>query len=54
MTLVVADSGPISYLTLIDAIHVLPALFEKVILPRSIPSRRNMLTCHRRKSASRW
>ena len=36
MTLVVADTGPISYLTLIDAVHLLPRLFEKVILPDSV------------------
>lgn len=36
MTLVVADSGPISYLALIDAIHVLPRLFQKVILPQAV------------------
>ena len=36
MTLVVADSGPISYLTLIDALHVLPSLFDRVILPQAV------------------
>jgi hypothetical protein len=31
--LVVADTGPINYLILIGHIGILPALFEKVILP---------------------
>jgi hypothetical protein len=31
--LVVADTGPINYLILIERIGILPALFEKVILP---------------------
>ena len=33
MQLVIADTGPINYLILIEHIDVLPALFEKVILP---------------------
>ncbi len=33
MQLVIADTGPINYLILIGHIDVLPALFEKVILP---------------------
>jgi predicted nucleic acid-binding protein len=31
--LVIADTGPIHYLVLIDHIDLLPALFDKVILP---------------------
>jgi predicted nucleic acid-binding protein len=31
--LVIADTGPVNYLILIGHIDVLPALFEKVILP---------------------
>ena len=33
MQLVIADTGPVNYLILIGHIDVLPALFEKVILP---------------------
>ncbi len=33
MQLVIADTGPINYLILIGHINILPALFEKVILP---------------------
>ena len=33
MQLVIADTGPINYLVLIGHIDILPALFEKVILP---------------------
>lgn len=31
--IVVADTGPINYLILIGYIDVLPALFEKIMLP---------------------
>jgi len=31
--LVIADTGPVNYLILIGQIDILPALFEKVILP---------------------
>jgi predicted nucleic acid-binding protein len=34
--IVVADTSPINYLVLIDAIHVLPALYEKVIIPKTV------------------
>jgi predicted nucleic acid-binding protein len=37
--LVIADTGPVNYLILIGHIDVLPALFEKVILPRRRPGR---------------
>ena len=33
MRLVVADTGPVNYLLLIGHIEILPALFDKVILP---------------------
>ena len=36
MRLVVADTGPINYPTLIGHMEVLPALFEKVILPAAV------------------
>jgi hypothetical protein len=34
--LVIADTGPINYLLLIGHVEILPALFEKVILPSSV------------------
>jgi len=34
--LVVADTSPINYLLLIGHIDILPALFEKVILPDAV------------------
>jgi predicted nucleic acid-binding protein len=34
--LVIADTGPINYLVLIDCIDLLPALFQKVILPTAV------------------
>jgi predicted nucleic acid-binding protein len=33
---VVADTTPLNYLVLIDQAHVLPALFERVLLPRAV------------------
>lgn len=33
MQLVIADTGPINYLILIERVGILPLLFEKVILP---------------------
>lgn len=36
MQLVIADTGPINYLILIDHIAILPALFERVILPATV------------------
>ncbi len=36
MQLVVADTGPINYLILIESIDVLPVLFNQVILPESV------------------
>ncbi|MCX6612589.1 MAG: DUF3368 domain-containing protein [Acidobacteria bacterium] len=33
MRIVVADTGPLNYLVLIGQVHLLPALFEKVIVP---------------------
>lgn len=36
MRLVIADTGPINYLILIGHIDLLPALFEKVILPSAV------------------
>jgi hypothetical protein len=34
--LVIADTGPINYLVLIGSIDLLPALFERVILPSAV------------------
>jgi predicted nucleic acid-binding protein len=34
--LVIADRGPVNYLPLIGHIEILPALFEKVILPSAV------------------
>ena len=36
MRLVVADTGPLNYLLLIDAIELLPKLFEKVFAPAAV------------------
>jgi predicted nucleic acid-binding protein len=36
--LVIADTGPINYLLLIGHIEILPALFERVILPSAVKS----------------
>jgi predicted nucleic acid-binding protein len=38
MRLVIADTGPLNYLVLIDCINVLPLLFEKVVLPAAVRS----------------
>lgn len=38
MRLVIADTGPLNYLILIERIDLLPALFEKVILPTAVQS----------------
>jgi predicted nucleic acid-binding protein len=36
MRLVVADTGPINYLVLIDAIGALPNLFERIFIPAAV------------------
>jgi predicted nucleic acid-binding protein len=36
MRLVVADTGPLNYLVLIEQIGLLPALFEKVFVPQAV------------------
>jgi predicted nucleic acid-binding protein len=36
MRLVVADTGPLNYLLLIDAIELLPKLFETVFTPEAV------------------
>lgn len=32
----VSDTSPINYLLLIDCIHVLPALFERIVVPQAV------------------
>ena len=39
MRLVVADTGPLNYLVLINAIELLPKLFEKVFTPEAVRGR---------------
>jgi predicted nucleic acid-binding protein len=34
--LVVADTGPLNYLVLIEAIDVLPRLFEQILVPAAV------------------
>lgn len=36
MQLVVADTGPINYLVLIECIDILPALFDDILVPASV------------------
>jgi predicted nucleic acid-binding protein len=36
MRVVVADTGPLNYLTLIDAIDLLPRLFERIFVPAAV------------------
>jgi predicted nucleic acid-binding protein len=36
MRLVVADTGPINYLVLIDAVGVLPQLFDQIVVPAAV------------------
>jgi predicted nucleic acid-binding protein len=36
MRLVVADTGPLNYLVLIEAIELLPRLFERVFTPEAV------------------
>jgi predicted nucleic acid-binding protein len=36
MRLVVADTGPVNYLVLIEAIDVLPRLFEQILVPAAV------------------
>jgi predicted nucleic acid-binding protein len=36
MRLVVADTGPLNYLVLIEAIDVLPGLFEQILVPAAV------------------
>ena len=38
MTVVVADTSPLNYLTLIELIDVLPRLYGRVVIPREVLS----------------
>ena len=38
MRLVIADTGPLNYLILIERIGLLPVLFERVVLPTTVQS----------------
>jgi predicted nucleic acid-binding protein len=52
MILVVADTGPIHYLILIEAVEVLPRLYDRIVLPRAVF---NELThAHAPDSVRRW
>ncbi len=36
MIVVIADSGPIRYLAVLNVIDILPKLYDRIILPRSV------------------
>ena len=36
MTLVVADTSPLNYLVLIEAVELLPRLYQRVVIPRAV------------------
>ena len=36
MRLVVADTGPINYLVLVDAVDTLPKLFDEIVVPVAV------------------
>ena len=36
MRLVIADTGPVNYLILIGHVELLPALFDRVVLPDAV------------------
>src|SRR5437660_5537548 len=50
MRVVVADATPLHYLILIDAVHVLPRIFEKIHIPIDV---RDELRCEATPSAVR-
>jgi predicted nucleic acid-binding protein len=52
MSLVIADTGPVHYLVLIEEISVLPALFEHVFIPATV--RDEMLDPKTPDSVRRW
>ncbi|OLE50897.1 MAG: hypothetical protein AUG51_25690 [Acidobacteria bacterium 13_1_20CM_3_53_8] len=33
---VVSDTSPINYLVLIDSVHILPDLFEQIVVPQAV------------------
>ena len=52
MRLVIADTGPINYLILIGHIDILPALFERVILPNVV--RDELFSCKAPSAVRAW
>jgi predicted nucleic acid-binding protein len=36
MILVVADTGPIHYLILVNAIEILPRMYDRVVIPKTV------------------
>ncbi len=52
MRIVVADTGPLNYLTLIGHINLLPALFEKVLIPATV--RNELTSIHAPPAVLRW
>jgi predicted nucleic acid-binding protein len=51
MRVVVADATPLHYLILIEAVHVLPRLFERIHVPAEV---RDELTCEATPALVRW
>jgi len=52
MTLVVADTGPVRYLAVIEFIHLLPQLFSQVIVPKAVLA--ELTHPHAPEAARRW
>jgi predicted nucleic acid-binding protein len=41
--IVVSDTSPLNYLVLIDAIHVLPLLYQTVLIPEAVYAQGNRI-----------
>lgn len=52
MTLVVADTGPVRYLAVIELIHLLPQLFDQIIIPTAVLA--ELTHPHAPEAARRW
>ena len=52
MRLVVADTSPLHYLALIDQLQLLPALFERILIPETV--RNEMLHAKAPDAVHRW
>ena len=52
MILVVADTGPIRYLVLIEAIEVLARLYDRVVLPQAVFA--ELTHAHAPEAVQRW